>query len=63
MYKAAKTKSNLMEKAHYYADEVIPFMEKTRAIADQIEPLWGMEFRPYPTYEELLFANEGYEHK
>ncbi|MCF0242614.1 MAG: glutamine synthetase III [Treponema sp.] len=63
MYVIAKTKTNLMEKARYYADEVLPFMEKTRSIADQIEPLWGMEFRPYPTYEELLFANEGYGNK
>ncbi|MCQ2573270.1 MAG: glutamine synthetase III [Treponema sp.] len=60
MYVAAKGKKDLMERARYYADEVIPFMEKTRNIADQIEPLLAMEFRPYPTYEDLLFANEGF---
>ncbi len=60
MHSVAKSKKDLMEKARYYADEVIPFMENVRAVADKIEPLWGMEFRPYPTYEQLLFANEGY---
>ncbi|MCQ2584422.1 MAG: glutamine synthetase III [Treponema sp.] len=60
MYVAAKGKKDLMERARYYADEVIPFMEKTRSVADLIEPLLAMEFRPYPTYEDLLFANDGF---
>ncbi len=60
MYIEAKEKKDLMERARYYADSVIPFMESTRAVADQIEPLWGMDFRPYPTYEDLLFGNEGF---
>ena len=60
MYVAAKGKKDLMERARYYADEVIPFMEKTRSVADQIEPLLAMEYRPYPTYEDLLFANDGF---
>jgi len=56
----AKGKKDLMEKARFYTDVVIPFMTTTRGYADLIEPLLGTEYRPYPTYEDLLFANEGF---
>jgi len=60
LFVSAKEKSDLMERARYYADVVIPFMEETRSVADKIEPLLSMECRPYPTYEDLLFANDGF---
>ncbi|MBP5751656.1 MAG: glutamine synthetase type III, partial [Treponema sp.] len=44
-----------MSEAKSYAQNVIPAMEKTRAVADQIESLLGEEYKPYPSYEDLLF--------
>lgn len=62
-------KAELLEKAHEkaekagsalavakaYADTVKPAMEEARAIADKIEPLLGEEYKPFPSYEDLLF--------
>jgi glutamine synthetase len=45
-----------MQRAHAYAKVVIPAMEEVRAIADQIEPLLGEEYKPFPSYEDLLFS-------
>jgi glutamine synthetase len=47
---------SLMEKAHGYAKKILPQMEKVRSIGDQIEPLLGQEFKPYPSYEDLLYS-------
>ncbi|MDR3311818.1 MAG: glutamine synthetase III [Spirochaetaceae bacterium] len=38
-----------------YAKQVIPLMQETRAVADEIESLLGEEYLPFPTYEDLLF--------
>ena len=48
--------ADLMQRAHAYAKVVIPAMEEVRAIADQIEPLLGEEYKPFPSYEDLLFS-------
>ena len=42
--------------AHYYRDVVFEQMEKTRAIADEIESMVGESYWPYPTYGKLLFS-------
>lgn len=47
---------NLMEKAKTYANVVLPAMDSVRRIGDQIEPLLGQEFKPYPSYEDLLYS-------
>ena len=47
---------SLMEKAHGYAKKILPQMEKVRSTGDQIEPLLGQEFKPYPSYEDLLYS-------
>lgn len=47
---------DLMQRAHAYAKVVIPAMEEVRAIADQIEPLLGEEYKPFPSYEDLLYS-------
>ena len=52
---AAKGESDVMAVAHAYVDSVIPAMAVTRAIADEIEPLVGENYKPYPSYEDLLF--------
>ncbi|MDD7533468.1 MAG: glutamine synthetase III, partial [Treponema sp.] len=44
--------ADLMQRAHAYAKVVIPAMEEVRAIADQIEPLLGEEYKPFPSYED-----------
>ncbi len=44
-----------MKIARAYADIVIPLMNDARAIADKIEPLLGEEYKPFPSYEDLMF--------
>lgn len=52
---AAKQQSDIMECAKAYANEVLPAMVEARAVADEIEPLLGEEYKPFPSYEDLLF--------
>ena len=52
---AAKVSGNGMEIAKSYADKVIPAMIEARAVADEIEPLLGEEYKPFPSYEDLLY--------
>ena len=56
IHEEIKQLPSMMEKAHGYAKKVIPQMEAVRQIADQIEPLLGQEFKPYPSYEDLLYS-------
>ena len=51
----AKEAGDLMAVARAYADIVIPLMAQARAAADEIEPLLGEAYKPFPSYEELLF--------
>ncbi|MCR5607149.1 MAG: glutamine synthetase III [Treponema sp.] len=51
----AKSAGDVMAVARAYVDTVIPAMTETRAIADQIEPLLGESYKPYPSYGDLLF--------
>ena len=41
--------------ARVYADEVLPAMAALREVADEIEPILGEKYKPYPSYEDLLF--------
>lgn len=52
---AAKDGSDVMAVAKAYAYNVLPVMAEARAIADEIEPLLGESYKPYPCYEDLLF--------
>ena len=47
---------DLMKRAHSYAKVILPAMQAVRAVADQIEPLLGEEYKPYPNYEDLLYS-------
>ena len=47
--------NDIPKKARFYADRVIPQMQKTRAVADAIEPSLGEKHKPYPSYSDLLF--------
>ena len=48
--------SDMMKRAHSYAKVVIPAMQAVRLIADKIEPLLGEEYKPFPSYEDLLYS-------
>ncbi len=52
---AAKSEADFMKRARAYADSVLPAMASARAVADEIEPLLGEDYKPYPCYEDLLF--------
>ncbi len=51
----AQGEADCMKSARIYVDEVIPAMVSTRAIYDEMEPLIGEEYKPFPCYEDLLF--------
>ena len=55
-HEETRTITDLMQRAHAYAKVVIPAMEDVRAVADQIEPLLGEEYKPFPSYEDLLYS-------
>lgn len=53
---AAKNESDVMKIAKAYSEKVIPAMQEARAVADEIEPLLGEKYKPFPSYEDLLFS-------
>ncbi len=55
IHKEAIASGDVMAIAKAYAYKVLPKMQEARAIADQIEPLLGEEYKPYPSYEDLLY--------
>ena len=54
----AKTKDikDLLKAAKSYAQDILPAMTNVRSVADQIEELLGEEYKPFPSYEDLLFS-------
>lgn len=52
---AAKDAGDVMNVARSYVDTVLPAMAETRALADEIEPMIGEGYKPFPCYEDLLF--------
>ena len=52
----AQKKTELMEKAQDYAKKILPAMEDLRSSGDLLEELLGQEYKPYPSYEDLLFS-------
>ncbi|MGN0738776.1 MAG: glutamine synthetase III [Treponema sp.] len=56
MHEELKAIDSIMEKAKAYAGKIIPQMEKVRETADSIEVLLGEEYKPFPSYEDLLFS-------
>ena len=55
-HEETKNIESLMQRAHAYAKVVIPAMEDVRKTADSIEVLLGEEYKPFPTYEDLLYS-------
>ena len=52
---AAKSSGDYMTEAKAYASKVLPAMAEARAVADEIEPILGENYKPFPSYEDLLF--------
>jgi len=46
---------DIMASAKIYADEVKAAMDDVRAVYDELEPVLGEEYKPFPSYEDLLF--------
>ena len=53
---AAEHKSNILELAKYFRNEVFAKMQELRAIGDSMETETAADFWPYPSYSELLFS-------
>jgi glutamine synthetase len=51
----AKDYEDTEEMALYYRNTIFVSMNELRAIADEIEPLVGKKYWPFPTYGEMLF--------
>jgi glutamine synthetase len=49
-------KGTVQEQANYSRHTLFAQMEKTRKTADEIEPLVGESYWPYPTYGDMLFS-------
>ena len=55
-HEETKSINDLLKASKSYAQDILPAMAKVRAVADQIEELLGEEYKPFPSYEDLLFS-------
>lgn len=46
----------MLEKANYFHDEVIPKMNELRLVCDELETMTSADYWPFPGYGELLFS-------
>ena len=46
---------SMLNRSEYFRDNVIPKMEKLRAVADELETIVGEKNWPFPTYGQMLF--------
>lgn len=42
--------------ARYHRDQILPAMQKLRAVADEAELCVAKDIWPYPSYGEMLFS-------
>ena len=47
---------DMMSKAKYIRDTLVPTMEEARKIADSMESRVSEKYWPFPTYSDLLFS-------
>ena len=47
---------DFLEKSKSYAYQILPATEKVRTVADQIELILDEEYKPFPSYEDLLYS-------
>ena len=55
VHEAARSCGDSLASAKAYAEKVVPAMADARAVYDEIEPLLGEGYKPFPCYEDLLF--------
>ncbi|MCQ2247872.1 MAG: glutamine synthetase III [Treponema sp.] len=55
LHKEACGQSSFAASSRIYADKVIPAMKEARDVFDRMEPLLGEEYKPFPSYEDLMF--------
>ena len=55
VHEEARNASDYAKSARLYADKVVPQMAATRKIYDELEPLLGEAYKPFPSYEDLMF--------
>ena len=53
---AVEHKSDILDRAKYFRDEVFAKMQELRAIGDSMETETPADFWPYPSYSKLLFS-------
>ncbi|MCQ2584776.1 MAG: glutamine synthetase III [Treponema sp.] len=51
----AESAGDVLAVAKAYADVVKPAMDAARAVYDEMEPLIGESYKPFPSYEDLLY--------
>ena len=56
LHEKTKQERDLLKKSKSYAQTILPAMEDLRSSADSLEVLLGKEYKPYPSYEDLLFS-------
>ncbi len=56
LHEKTKQEKDLLKKSKSYAQTILPAMEELRSSADSLEVLLGKEYKPYPSYEDLLFS-------
>ena len=56
LHEKTKQEKDLLKKSKSYAQTILPAMEDLRSSADSLEVLLGKEYKPYPSYEDLLFS-------
>ena len=55
VHEEARNASDYAKSARLYADKVVPQMAATRKVYDELEPLLGEKYKPFPSYEDLMF--------
>jgi len=55
IHQKAQSESDSLKAAKLYSDKVLPAMDEVRAVYDELEPLLGEDYKPFPSYEDLLF--------
>ena len=56
VHETARSCGDSLASAKAYAEKVVPAMADARAVYDEIEPLLGEGYKPFPCYEDLLFC-------
>lgn len=56
LHATTREMKDFLEKSKSYAYQILPVMEKVRAVADQIELILDEEYTPFLSYKDLLHS-------